>query len=146
MFRWLVRLANFPACWRLANVTPIPKGRRTVLLGWKLPTNFYNFSIVLFVWASGVGSSRTIWGTHGYASKFQPPSLLSVRSGYLWCRSWIVQIGFNTAFNRMNHQGIHCSSPLWVLEVQCCLYWHNFPQIDCSTLWWMIVWVNWLPL
>ena len=26
MFRWLVRLGSFPACWRQANVTPIPKG------------------------------------------------------------------------------------------------------------------------
>ena len=26
MFRWLVRLGSFAACWRLANVTPIPKG------------------------------------------------------------------------------------------------------------------------
>ena len=26
MFRRLVRLGSFPACWRQANVTPIPKG------------------------------------------------------------------------------------------------------------------------
>ena len=26
VFRRLVRLGSFPACWRLANVTPIPKG------------------------------------------------------------------------------------------------------------------------
>ena len=26
VFRWLVRLGNIPACWRQANVTPIPKG------------------------------------------------------------------------------------------------------------------------
>ena len=26
MFRWLVRLGRFPACWRQANVTPIPNG------------------------------------------------------------------------------------------------------------------------
>ena len=26
VFRWLVRLCSFPACWRRANVTPIPKG------------------------------------------------------------------------------------------------------------------------
>ena len=28
VFRWLVRLGSFPACWRQANVTPIPKGPR----------------------------------------------------------------------------------------------------------------------
>ena len=26
LFRRLVRLGSFPACWRQANVTPIPKG------------------------------------------------------------------------------------------------------------------------
>ena len=26
MFRRLVRLGSFPACWRQVNVTPIPKG------------------------------------------------------------------------------------------------------------------------
>ena len=26
VFRWLVRLGSFPACWRQSNVTPIPKG------------------------------------------------------------------------------------------------------------------------
>ena len=26
VFWWLVRLGSFPACWRPANVTPIPKG------------------------------------------------------------------------------------------------------------------------
>ena len=26
VFQWLVRLGIFPACWRQANVTPIPKG------------------------------------------------------------------------------------------------------------------------
>ena len=26
VFRRLVRLGSFPACWRQANVTPIPKG------------------------------------------------------------------------------------------------------------------------
>ena len=26
VFRWLVRLGSFSACWILANVTPIPKG------------------------------------------------------------------------------------------------------------------------
>ena len=29
VFRRLVRLGSFPACWRQANVTPIPKGPRS---------------------------------------------------------------------------------------------------------------------
>ena len=31
------------------------------------------------------------------------------------------------------------SSAVWVFEVLCCLYWHNFYQTDHSTLWWMVV-------
>ena len=38
------------------------------------------------------------------------------------------------------------SSVLWVLGVMCCLYWHSFYQINNSTLWWMVVGVNWLTL
>ena len=32
VFRRLVRLGSFPACWRQANVTPIPKGPPPLLL------------------------------------------------------------------------------------------------------------------
>ena len=32
VFRRLVRLGSFPACWRQANVTQIPKGPRPLLL------------------------------------------------------------------------------------------------------------------
>ena len=32
VLRQLVRLVSFPACWRKANVTPIPKGQRPPLL------------------------------------------------------------------------------------------------------------------
>ena len=36
------------------------------------------------------------------------------------------------------------SSVLWILKILCCLYWHNFDQIDHITLWWTVVGVNWL--
>ena len=35
------------------------------------------------------------------------------------------------------------SSALWVLEVLCCLYRHGFYQTNHSTLYWMVVGVNW---
>ena len=38
------------------------------------------------------------------------------------------------------------SPALWVLEVLSCLYWHSFYETDHNTLWWMVVWVNWLTL
>ena len=38
------------------------------------------------------------------------------------------------------------SSALCGFDVLCCLYWHSFYQTDNSTLWWMVVKVNWLRL
>ena len=41
VFRRLVRQSSFPACWRQANVTLIPKGRLSSSVA-----NFHNISIV----------------------------------------------------------------------------------------------------
>ena len=57
--------------------------RFTVLLCCQLPTDFHNISIVKGVSASGVGSSRTIYGTDCSASNHALS--LSEKSGYLWC-------------------------------------------------------------
>ena len=46
VLRRLVRLGSFPACWRQANVTPIPKGPPKVILCCQLLTDFHNISIV----------------------------------------------------------------------------------------------------
>ena len=62
MFRRLVRLGSFPARWRLANVTPFPKGPPS----------------------SSVANYRPVFITSAVVC-FQPPSLLSERSGYLCC-------------------------------------------------------------
>ena len=45
VFRRLLRLGSFPACWRQANVTPIPK-RPIVLLCCQLLTYFHNTTTV----------------------------------------------------------------------------------------------------
>ena len=45
VFRRLVCLGSFPACWRQANVTPIPKGPPSSSVC-QLPTNFHNTRIV----------------------------------------------------------------------------------------------------
>ena len=44
------------------------------------------------------------------------------------------------------HGVFSISSALWVLEVVCCLDWHSFFQTSHGTLWWMVIWVNWLTL
>ena len=45
VFRWLLHLGSFPACWRQATVTPIPK-RSIVFLCCQILTNFHNTSTV----------------------------------------------------------------------------------------------------
>ena len=84
VFRWLVCLGSFLACWRQTNVTPNSE-RSPVLHCCQLPTNFHNISIVEGVWAPCVGSSWMIYGTQWCASN-RPGCLLEM-SGYLWCTS-----------------------------------------------------------
>ena len=46
VFWRLVRLGHFPACWRQANVTPIPNAWFTVLLCCHLLADFHNVGII----------------------------------------------------------------------------------------------------
>ena len=132
VFRRLLRLGSFPACWRVANVTPIPKGPPS----------------------SSVSNHRLISLTQHRSKVFERP--VSVRLGVLWSaevcfqptmqftyrkgldtcdalvcvaqtlqsaleigqEARIVQIDFSTAFDTVNHQGFSSSSVLWELKVQ----------------------------
>ena len=49
---------------------------------------------------------------------------------YLWCLC-------RSSFDQIRQL-------LWVLEVLCCLFWHNFFQMDHGMLWSTLVRVNWL--
>ena len=73
-------LGSFPCSWRQADVIPYSKWS-TVLLCSQLPTDFHNICIVQGFCAPGVGSHRTIHGTHRCDSNH--PVCLSGRSGYL---------------------------------------------------------------
>ena len=79
VFRWLFRLGGFPACWRQANVTHIPKGPPYSTDANYRPIITSVLSKVFFL-APGVGCP-TIYGTHWCASIH--PVCLSERSGYL---------------------------------------------------------------
>ena len=85
----------------------------------QLPTDFHNISIAQGVWAPGVGSPRTIYGTQWCASTTQ----FAYRKGLGTCDALLcvshtlqsalesgqearsVQIDFSAAFDRVNHQG-----------------------------------------
>ena len=79
VFLRLVRLGSFLACWRQANVTPIPKGPPS----------------------SSVANYRPISITSVLSKVFTLQSALE--SGQ---EARIVQIDFSAAFDRVNHLGI----------------------------------------
>ena len=82
VFRRLVRLGSFPACWRQANVTPIPKGPPSSSVANYRPISITSVLPKVFGRLHGVGSPWTIYGTQWWASNH--PVCLSEWSGYLW--------------------------------------------------------------
>ena len=76
VFRRLLCLGSFPACWRQANVTPIPKGPSS-----SSAANYRSISITPGLSKVFVRSSRTIYGTLWCASNH--PVCLAERFGYL---------------------------------------------------------------
>ena len=85
VFRWLVRLLSFPACWRHANVTPILIGPSSSSVANYRPISITSVLSKVFerldnLWRSA-WSSWTIYGTQWCASNH--PVCLSERSGYL---------------------------------------------------------------
>ena len=121
VFQRLVCLGSFPACWRQANVTTIPKGPPfSSVANYRLISITSVLSTVFE--RHGVGSSWTICGMQWCA--FNHPVWLSERSVYLWCTfahipytakyigelagflDRIQQIDFSAAFDRIDHQVI----------------------------------------
>ena len=134
VFRRLVRLGSFPACWRQANVTPIPKGPPSSFVANYRPISITSVlskvferlvSVGRFMERSGVlpTTQFAYWkglgtcDTHLFVSR----TLQSVlESGQ---EATIVQVDFSAPFDSVNYLGIqYLSSALWVLEVLSCLY------------------------
>ena len=135
VFRRLVRLGNFPACWKQANVTPIPKCPPSSSVA-----NYRPFSITLvlskvfermvsvrlgrFVERSGVLLNTQFAYRKGLGN-CDPLLCVShtmqsaLESGQ---EARIVQIDFSAAFDRVTIWAFSISSALWVLEVLSCLY------------------------
>ena len=115
VFWRLLRLSSFPACWRQANVTTIPKGPSFSSVANYRPFSWHQFMTctVKGVWAFGGGSSRTIYGTLWYASNH--PVCLSERFGYLWFT--FVWVTYTAEFIGERAGGQDCADRL-----QCCFW------------------------
>ena len=119
VFRRLVRLGSFPACWRQANVTPIPKGPPSSSLVNYRPISitsvlskvferpvsvrlgrFMECSAVLlttqFAYRKGLGTCDAL-PCVSYSLQSALESGQEAR---------IVQIDFSAAFDRVNHLGV----------------------------------------
>ena len=80
-FRRLVRLGSFPACWRQANVTPIPKGPPSSSVANKRPISITSVLSKVFERPVSVRLGRFMELSGRGASNH--PVCLSERSGYL---------------------------------------------------------------
>ena len=161
VFWRLVRLGSFLASWRQANVIPILKGQPSFCVANYQPISITSaLSKVLHAWCLFV--LNVLWNAV-VCFQVQPPSLLIVQ---VWVPTmhfcgcpihskvqWRVlrRLGLCRLISVQPLIGLTirvCSigSALWVLEVLCCLYWHSFYQTDHSTVWSMVVRVNWLTI
>ena len=117
--RRLLRLGSFPACWRQANVTPIPKGPLSSSVANYLPISIISVLSKAFELLVSVRLGRFMERTG-----VLPTTQFAYRNGLGTCHAFlcvshtlqsalesgqearIVQIDFSAAFDRVNHLGI----------------------------------------
>ena len=111
VFRRLIRLGSFTACWRQANVTPIPTGPSS--------SSFANYRPISITSVLSKVSDRDVWN-----AGVLPTTQFAYQKGLGTCdallcvsltlqsalesgqEARIVQINFSAVFDRVNHQGI----------------------------------------
>ena len=164
MFRWLVRLGSFPACWRQANVTPIPQGPRCSSVANYRPISITSVLSKVF---ERLVSVR--FGRFRERSGVLPTTQFAYRKGLGTCdallcvshtlqsalesmqEARIVHIDFSAAFdkvNRLGHLYKLCSVGIGgsVLSILTQYLSNRSQQVKSNRSWWMVVEVNWLML
>ena len=119
VFRLLFRLCSFPVCWRVANVTPIPKGPPSSSASNYRPISLRPmlskvFERLVSVRLGRFTECRGVLPTTQFAYRKglgTCDALLCVAQTLLSAMEMgqedrIVQIDFSAAFDRVNHQGI----------------------------------------
>ena len=159
VFRRLIHLGSFPVCWRVNNVTLIPKGPPSSTASNYRPISLTPILSKVFEWLVSVRLRRFMKGRG-----VLPTTQFAYRKGLstcdallcvaqtlqcaleIWQEARIVQIDFSATFDRVKNQGILCKfcsvgvggSVLSVLT--------QLLSIGHSMSWWMVVVVNWLTL
>ena len=139
MFRRLVRLGSFPACWKQANVTQIQEGPPSSSVANYRPISIP--SVLSKVFERTVSFSL---GRFMERSGVLPTTLFAYRSSMGTCdallcvshtlqsvlvsgqEARIVQIDFSVFLIWSTIWAFSISSALWILEVLSCLYCHSF--------------------
>ena len=109
VFPRLVRLGSFPACWRQANVTPIPKGPPSSSVANYRPISITSILSKVFERLVSVRLGRTQFAYRKGLSTCDARLCMShtlqsaLESGQ---EARIVQIDVSAAFDRVNHLGI----------------------------------------
>ena len=119
VFRRLLRFGSFPVCWRLVNVTPIPKGRPSSSASNYRPISLTPILSKVFEHLVSVSPTRSM-----ECRGVLPTTQLAYRKGLGTCdallcvahtvqnalvirqEARIVQIDFSATLDRVNHQGI----------------------------------------
>ena len=135
VFRRLIRFGSFPVCWRVANVTPIPKGPPSSSASNYRPISLTPILSKVFERLVSVRLGRFM-----ECRGVLPTTQFAYRKGRGTCdallcvahtlqsvfeigqEARIVEIDFRAAFDRVNHQGILFNLYSLELEVQCCLF------------------------
>ena len=103
VFRWLVRLGSFPACWRQASYRPI-----SITSVLSVFERLVSVCLLRFMERSGV-LPTTQFAYHKSLGNYDASLCMSLTlksaldSGQ---EARIIQIDFSAAFDRVNHQGI----------------------------------------
>ena len=118
VFRQLLLLGSFPVCWRVANVTPIPKGPPSSSASNYRPISLTPILSKVFERLLSVHLGRFMEGRGVVRPQFAYREGLGTCDALLCVahtlqsalemgqEARIVQIDFSDAFDRVNHQGI----------------------------------------
>ena len=135
VFRRLVRLGSFPACWRQANVTPIPKGPPTSSVANYRPISITSVLPKVFERLASVCLGRFM-----ERSGVLPTTQFAYRKGVGTCDALLcvshrlqsaLESGQELGMSRLTSVQLLIGSTiwtysifsaLWVLEVLACLY------------------------